>query len=74
MTNIKHIQTYQWIKKIISSCRNIEHLKTTERVVENFKSMLITESPDEYWNTFFYDLILPLEEKMGDKRNELFVD
>jgi hypothetical protein len=60
-----------WIEKVIDSCETIEQTFTAKRLIRNFRKQLMKTTPDKYWNTYQYDVIWPLENKLIHKRNQL---
>jgi hypothetical protein len=61
----------KWIEKVIDSCETHIHLSTAQTLVRNFRSQLMKNSPDKYWNNYLYDVIWPLENKIHSKRRDL---
>jgi len=57
-----------WIEKVIDSCETREQTFTTRQLVRNFRKQLMRTTPDKYWNTYQYDVIWPLENKLTNKR------
>jgi hypothetical protein len=61
----------KWIEKVIDSCETVQQTFRADKLVSNFRSQLIKKVPDKYWNTYHYNLIWPLEDKVDYKRNKL---
>jgi hypothetical protein len=61
----------KWIEKVIDSCETIGQTFTANKLLRNFGSQLMKNTPDKYWNTLQYDVIWPLENKILHKRNQL---
>ena len=61
----------KWVEKVIKSCKTYEQLTTAKRLVSNFDKQLFNKFPDMYWQSFYYDVINPLESKLKNKQDEL---
>jgi hypothetical protein len=61
-----------WIEKIINSCENMDHIKTTDRLIINFDKKLESSFVEEYWREYFYSIIQPLKNLLENKRDEIF--
>ena len=58
----------KWIEKVINSCETYQQTHSARQLVRNFRKQLMRTTPDKYWNTYQYDVIWPLENKLTNKR------
>jgi hypothetical protein len=61
----------KWIEKVIDSCETYQQTFVASRLIRNFRKQLMKNTPDKYWNTYQYDVIWPLENKIVYKKNQL---
>jgi hypothetical protein len=61
----------KWIEKVVESCQTREQTFTAKRLIRNFEHQLMKVTPDKYWNTYHYEVIWPLEDKLNRKREIL---
>jgi hypothetical protein len=61
----------KWIEKVIDSCETHQQTFTANKLLRNFGSQLMKNTPDKYWSNLQYDVIWPLENKILYKRNQL---
>jgi len=61
----------KWIEKVIDSCETYQQTVTVNKLMRNFIKQLMIKEPDKYWNTYQYEVIWPLENKLIHKRNQL---
>ena len=63
----------KWIEKVIDSCETHQQTFTARKLVNNFRTQLMKNTPDKYWNSYQYEVIWPLENKLSYKRQS-FMD
>ena len=61
----------KWIEKVVESCQTREQTFTAKRLIRNFEHQLMKVTPDKYWNTYHYEVIWTLEDKLNRKREIL---
>lgn len=61
----------KWIEKVIDSCETYQQTFTANKLIRNFRNQLMKSTPDKYWNSYQYDVIWPLENKLSRKRSSL---
>jgi hypothetical protein len=63
----------KWIEKVIDSCETYQQTFTVNKLIRNFRSQLMKNTPDKYWNSYQYEVIWPLEHQLQMKRSS-FID
>ena len=58
----------KWIEKVIDSCETHQQTFTARELIRNFQKQLRKNTPDKYWNSYQYEVIWPLENKLSYKR------
>lgn len=58
----------KWIEKVIDSCETYQQTFTVYKLIRNFDKQLLINNPDKYWNSYLYDVVYPLENKLKLKR------
>ena len=61
----------KWIEKVIDSCETWRQTLTARKLISNFRHQLMRETPDKYWNSYQYEVIWPLDDRIERKREEL---
>ena len=61
----------KWIEKVIDSCETYQQTFTARKLVNNFRTQLMKNTPDKYWNSYQYSVIWPLEHKLDYKGQSL---
>lgn len=62
----------RWIENVIDSCETYQQTFTAKRLIRNFEKQLMNVNPEKYWNTYHYEVIWPLEDRVNRKRESLF--
>jgi hypothetical protein len=66
-----YLDVAKWIEKVIDSCETHQQILTSNKLVNNFSNKLMVEKPDKYWNSYQYEVISPLENKLNSKKIEI---
>ena len=61
----------KWVEKVIDSCEKYEQIFGAKKLICNFEKQLRRTQPEKYWREHYYNIILPLEHTLSNKRGEL---
>jgi len=61
----------KWVEKVIDSCEKYEQIFAAKKLVRNFEKQLRRTHHEKYWIEHHYSIILPLDNKLSDKRQRL---
>ena len=61
-----------WIEKVIESCETRDQTFGAKKLIFNFEKQLQRQSIERYWRDDYYNIINPLEQKLSEKREQLW--
>jgi len=69
----QHGDVKKWVEKVINSCVTWEQTIPCFGLIRNFEKQLVAEDKSKYRLELMHGIILPLQKKLLDKRDNILM-